>query len=234
MSSPRLHYRGGVEADDFYSALQQLKYHGCTLLVTGEVSRHISGLATRRMLGHPDEKRKRILAFTDATSEYLDFCLPSSVSRGQQDVWIVDPTGEERTIPVTATDIELPAVTSDQSDLNRLRQELVQAISFFDEAANGLGRSELRIGISALDKLLADNTGPAVKRFIRSVNALVRGVNGMGHARIPLPDDHPTVQELSPLFDARVELRKRDVLKPEQRWHLPRHGITTDWAELNG
>jgi hypothetical protein len=56
----------------------------------------------------------------------------------------------------------------------------------------------------------------------------------MGHVRITLPDGHPTVRELSPLFDARVELRKRGVLKPEQRWHLPRHGITTVWTELNG
>lgn len=234
MSSSHLHYRGGNEPTDFHSILQHLKYHGCTLLVTGEVSRQISALATRRMLGHPDEKRKRILAFTDTTPEYLDFCLPASVSRNQQDVWIVDPTGEERCIPSTAVDIELPSVTTDQSDLNRLRQELVQAIGFFDDTEDGLNRSELRVGISALDKLLADNDDPAVKRFIRSVNALVRGVNGMGHVRIPLPDDHPTVQELSPLFDARVELRKRDVLKPEQRWHLPRHGITTSWAELNG
>ena len=186
------------------------------------------------MLGHPSETRKRILAFTDTTSEFFDFCLPHSVSRDDQDVWIVDPMRAERSTPATATDVELSTATNNQSELRRLRQELVQAISFFNDTANGLEPSELRVGVSALDTLLAHNDEQAVKRFIRTVNALVRGVHGMGHVRFTVPDNHPTVQAFSPLFDARVELRKRGVLKPEQRWHLPRYRTVTTWTKLNG
>jgi hypothetical protein len=34
------------------------------------------------------------------------------------------------------------------------------------------------------------------------------------------------------LFDARIELRRRDGFAPEQRWHVPEHDARTSWVRL--
>ncbi|WP_227376904.1 DUF7504 family protein [Haladaptatus halobius] len=216
---------------DLDAALRELKRQGCALLITGEVPEHVTAKATKRLLGDPNCGRKRLLAFTDATSEHIDDCLPSGVKRNAPDVWIIDPCGIDRAIPSTADDIELPKA-DEGSELNRLRQELVQAVGYFDDVAEGLDPAELRVSIDSLEYMLEANDLSPTERFLRTVAALVRGVRGMGHVHLPLPDDSATVQELSPLFDARIELRKRDTLAAEQRWHVPRHDITTIWTKL--
>ena len=232
MSLPEATFRSEESLRDIDSVLRRLKQRGCTLLVTGDVPVPVSGLATRRLLGDPDCDRKRVLAFTDATVEHVDHCLPSGVARDDPDVWVVDPDAERRAIPDRATGVELPSRDAAQSDLSRLRQEIVQAVGFFDDATDGLDPAELRVGVAALDSLLAANGRPAAVRFLRAVVALVQGVGGMGHVRLPFPDDHDVVRGLSPLFDARIELRKRGQTPPEQRWHVPRHDLTTVWTGL--
>ena len=232
MSSLRPRLRGDDSSTEFDSVLRELKRDGCHLLVTGEVDRHVSGRATRRLLGNPHCDRKRVLAFTDATADDVGHCLPVDVDRSDPDVWVVDPNGSQRSVPADAADVELPVDDADGSELSRLRQELVQAVGFFDDVHSGLGPAELRVGVASVAHLLDANDRAAVERFLRAIGALVRGVDGMGHVRVSLPDDHPTVADLSPLFDARIELRKREGLVPEQRWHVPSHDITSGRTKL--
>ncbi|WP_266080160.1 DUF7504 family protein [Haladaptatus caseinilyticus] len=87
-------------------------------------------------------------------------------------------------------------------------------------------------GDNELEYLLEADDRSSTKRFLRAVNALVCGVDGIGYVHLPLPDDSPIVRGLSPLFDARIELRKREALVPEQRWHAPQHDTTTLWSQL--
>jgi hypothetical protein len=53
----------------------------------------------------------------------------------------------------------------------------------------------------------------------------------MAHYHLPLPDDSATVRRLSPLFDARIELRETNG-RPEQRWHFPECEEPTAWVAL--
>jgi hypothetical protein len=54
----------------------------------------------------------------------------------------------------------------------------------------------------------------------------------MAHYHLPVADDAEVVQELSPLFDARVELRQTDGDVPEQRWHVPAYDEATNWGRV--
>jgi hypothetical protein len=70
-----------------------------------------------------------------------------------------------------------------------------------------------------------------VVRFLRLLTTAVRGVRGLGHVHCPLADDDDRVTALRPLFDARIELRRREGFGPERRWHLPEYGAT-EWVRI--
>ncbi|WP_433625075.1 DUF7504 family protein [Halomicrococcus sp. NG-SE-24] len=231
MASPKPRFRGEDAVRDLDAVLRTMKREGCHLLVTGEVDARVADRATRRLFGDPNYDRKRVLAAPDS-STHVDRYLPVDVSPTDPAVWVVDPTGRERSIPPSAEDRTLPDADGDGSDLDRLRQELVQAVTFYADAGDGLAPAELQVGVASADALLERDDRHAVEQFLRTLGALVRGVDGMGHVRVALPDDHPTVASLSPLFDARIELRRRDGLVPEQRWHVPDRDVTTAWTQL--
>ncbi len=220
-------YRCGSERD-FDAALEALKRQGCALLVTGDVSKNVTARATRRLLGDPRRDRKRFLAFTDASSKYIESCLPPSVRRGDDDVRIVELNGSNRATDEDAHDTD----EGGKGELGYLRDELTKAVSDFDAAADGLEPAEIRVSIDSLEQLLDLNERAETVQFLRTVTALVRGVRGIEHIHLPVSDDAPIVQELSPLFDARIELRKRESLVAEQRWHVPRNDVMTAWSRL--
>ncbi|USZ68279.1 hypothetical protein NGM10_00715 [Halorussus salilacus] len=213
--------------------LTRLKQDGCNLLVTGAVSEDVTEQATRTLLGAPDEDRKRIVALADSGGRAVDERLPAGVDATGSDVWVVDQRAHRRSVPRAAEsgEVDLPT-PGDDDGLAQLREELVIAIDYFDGATDDLGPSELRLSVSSLGWLAHEHGPDAVTRFVRSVSAMVRGVRGMAHYHLPRPDDDDLVDRLSPLFDARIELRKRDGLPTEQRWHVPRHDQTTDWVRL--
>lgn len=221
----------GDVAAGFGEVLRGLKCQGCNLLVTGVAPGPTECLAARRLLGAAEEPRRRILAFPDAAPDRVGDYLPAGVDADGPDVWVVEQGAATRTVPAAATGVDLPS-PGDEGALSDLRRELVGAIGFFDQQAEGLGPAELRLGLHALDVPLAADDRRTVERFLRAVTAMVRGVKGMGHYRLPLADDSRTVAELSPLFDARIELRKRDGLPAEHRWYVPGRGIETPWVRL--
>ncbi|WP_128475747.1 DUF7504 family protein [Halorussus pelagicus] len=232
MSLQRARFRGDCSTNEFQEVLKRLKRDGCNLLVTGAVSEDVTIEATRTLLGAPTAERKRILALADSQSENVRERLPSGVESEDPDVWLVDQETCQRSVPKAAESAatHLPADESDRSPLGRLREEIILAIDFFADA--GLDPSELRLSVSSLGRLTHEHGPDRVARFVRSVSAMVRGVHGMAHYHLPTPDDDEMVERLSGLFDARVELRKRDGVPTEQRWHVPEHDQTTEWLRL--
>lgn len=234
MSLQRASFRGDSSGQEFQEVLKQFKRDGCTLLVTGAVSEDVTVQATRTLLGAPDAERKRVIALADSRRENVDERLPSGVDVDDPDVWVIDQHADARSVPVAAqsSDLELPTPTADENELRHLREEVIVAINYFDEAEAGLAPSELRLSVSSLGRLVHEHGTSEVTRFVRSVTAMIRGVRGMAHFHLPRQDDDEVVDQLSPLFDARIELRKRDGLPTEQRWHVPQYEQTTDWVHL--
>jgi len=239
MSLERATFRGDSSADEFQAVLKRFKTEGCNLLVTGPVSEDVTEHATRTLLGSPDADRKRVVALADSRTGNVSNRLPPGVDPDGPDVWLIDQQTHQRSVPQSARsgDFELPDETeardaTDEDALSRLREEIVLAIDYFEESTGGLDPADLRLSVSSLDRLAHVHGPSEVARFVRAVGAMVRGVHGMAHYHLPRPDDDELVERLSPLFDARIELRKRDGLPTEQRWHVPEHDRTTDWVHL--
>ncbi|MFH5843363.1 hypothetical protein [Haladaptatus sp. CMAA 1909] len=222
MSFVRNRYRDGY-ARDFEGTLRELKRHGCVLLITGAVVEDVTLQATRRLAGDPRCDRKRVLVATRRSDMDIADGLPPGVERNGPDVRVIRPTNVE--LNDSPTDVG-------QTELQYIRTELLKAVGYFDDIASGLSPAELRVSIDSLEGLLETNGYGTVTRFLRTVMALVRGVSGIGHVHLPVPDDSRTVARLSPLFDARIELRRRDRLVAEQRWHVPMDDRSTGWVKL--
>lgn len=228
MSLQRAAFRGDASPRRFREVLTALKREGCNLLVTGAVPEEVTESATRTLLGAPDADRKRIVALPESGERGVGDLLPAGVRPERSDVWVVDQRAHHRSVPKSAT----TAARDGGDDLDRLREELFAAVDHFDDAADGLDPAELRVSVSSLGRLVHEHDAAAVAGFVRSVGAMVRGVRGMAHYHLPRPDDDDAVERLGPLFDARIELRRRDGVPTEQRWHVPEYGETTDWVRL--
>lgn len=229
-----LTFRGEGSAPSFSELLSELKTDGCNLLITGEVSERVSARATRTLLGDPAADRKRVLVLTDSTTRRVEPCLPVGVRLDSTDVWVIDQRNDERSIPTGAriADVEHPSRHENRNELWNLAEEIALAISFFDTATSGLEPARLRLSVDSLSFLAEEYTQMEFECFLRMLTAIVRGVRGMGHYHLPMADDDPLVAELSSLFDARIELRQRDGLVPEQRWHVPAYERSTNWVRL--
>ncbi|SIQ95977.1 hypothetical protein SAMN05421858_0944 [Haladaptatus litoreus] len=233
MRPAEISFRGGGNSPDFHDVLSEFKRQGCNILVTGRVSETTTNRTTIQLLGASTEERKRVLVFMGKTAKYANSKLPAGTTTDDSSVWVIDWGNDERAIVDSIPMPTIPNSTSSSDDpLRELRSEIVTAVSFYDEWADGLGSAELRLSLDSLVKPLEQHDQSAVERFIRTVTALIRGVSGMAHYHLPLPDDGDIVQELSPLFDARVELRQTDSLVPEQRWHVPQYDQMTNWVRL--
>jgi hypothetical protein len=234
MSLQRASFRGDRSTHEFQEVLKRFKHDGCNLLVTGVVSKDVTVQATRTLLGAPNAERKRVVALADSRRGNVTERLPTGVDSDDSDVWIIDQQTCQRSVPKAARggDVDFPTAGDDRDSLTHLREEVIVAIDYFQNANEKLDPSELRLSVSSLGRLAHEHDSDTVAQFVRSVSAMVRGVRGMAHYHLARPDDTDIVDRLSPLFDARIELRKRDGLPTEQRWHVPKHEQTTDWVRL--
>jgi hypothetical protein len=215
----------------FDEVLAHLKQNGCNLLVTGEVAAEVSDAATRRFMGAPYEDRKRVLALADAATDRVDRRLPGGCGRDDPDVRVVARRNDARSAAATAPGRSAPADRVVESDLRSFREAICDAVAAYDHATDGLDPAQLRLSVDSLRLLLDYADRDEVERFLRGVTALVAGVDGMAHYHLPVADDD-VVAALTPLFDARIELRRRGRFAPEQRWHVPAFDERTDWVRL--
>lgn len=231
MALENICFRGDGDSVRFPEVLQALKQEGCNLLVTGAVSGEVTDAATRRLLGAPFEDRKRVLALADAALDRVDDRLPGGCRRTNPDVTVVARRNAARSTAATpAAGVDSDRVVA--SDLRAFREAICDAVAGYDEAADGLDPAEFRLSVDSLRLLLDDNDRDEVSRFLRAVTALVSGVNGMAHYHLPVADDADVVSSFAPLFDARIELRRREGVTPEQRWHVPEYDAHTAWVRL--
>lgn len=232
MSLQRAKFRGEETPDRFREVLHRLKRDGSNLLVTGKVSQHVTAQATRTLLGAASVDRKRVLTLADG-DRAADNRLPAGVTPEGSNVWIIDQQANHRAAPCVADeslDGDVPTPDGGQDRLARLRREIVSAIEYFED--DGLDPAELRLSVDSLDHLVHDHDGASLVQFVRKVSSAVCDVRGMAHYHLSRPDDSALVGRLTPLVDARIELRKREGLPAEQRWHVPEYGQATEWVQL--
>lgn len=225
-----IRFRGGVDEPRFSQWLSDLKQVGSNLLVTGEVPDEVSAAASSRFFGRAD-RRFRVLALTDKTITNAEARLPDETTFDDPTTWVIDQRCGERSVPTTEANATPNLDSLETGDARQLCNEIQTAISFYDERADGLAPAELRVGIDSLFPLVQEDLS-AAKRALRTLGATVRGVQGMAHYHLRVPHDDETVEELMPLFDARIELRKRPRHDPEQRWYATDLDAKTPWMEL--
>ncbi|MFH5797962.1 hypothetical protein [Haladaptatus sp. CMAA 1911] len=207
----------------FTEWLSGLKASGSNLLVTGEVPETTSAEFSRTLFGQGE--RTRVLGLVDPSTPAAESYLPVSFEDPQTRV--IDRRPEDRGLASHSSSIEQLTI-----DRQTFRSEVVSAISSHEEQNDGFAPAELRLGLDSIGMLEINDDLVSVGQFLRGLTAIVRGVRGMAHYHLRVPDDDPMVAELSPLFDARIELRKRPG-RAEQRWHVPNLDETTHWVELS-
>ena len=223
MPNEGLSFRGEAPAS-FGDVLASLKQNGCNLLVTGAVADDVTARATRKLLGTPTEPRERVLALTDPAVENPVTYLPGSLYPHHDGVEILD----HRDVGRSATGAE----RSDGGTPRRLDAIGDELCATVTRRGRDAPPAKLRLGVVSLRPLLDRHRRDAFDRFVASVSAAVTDTNGMAHYHLRLPDDDPAVESLSPLFDARIELRQLDGMIPEQRWHIPEKNTETGWVTL--
>ena len=234
MPLERAKFRGDESPHRFREVLHHLKQEGCNLLVTGEVTTAVTARATQTLVGAADAERKRVLALSDGDRS-PQRRLPPSVDLGGPNTWIITRRAHKRSVPKPverAADTELPTTDEGRTALDRVREEIGVAVEYFDDVADGLDPAELRLSVESLECLEHGHGREELVRFVQRVTAIVRDVSGMAHYHLPVTDDADLVEQVSPLFDARIELRKREGLPTEQRWHIPDYDRTTEWVRL--
>lgn len=219
----------GPSMEAFRDRLQSLKRSGCAVLVTGEVREAISQRMTRKLLGAAEEPRTRVLGLIDQDREDVPNLLPGDATPRDGRVYLVD-YGGTRAAAEASPGHEDAGWRWD--DLDELRTTLCDAMATAKIGASGFDPSELRLSLFTLSPLVYRHDPAAVDRFVTTVGDHVRGTRGMAHFHLPIPDDSTPVRRLSPLFDARVELREKRG-RPEQRWHFPEPDEPTAWFGLS-
>lgn len=223
MPNEGLSFRGETSTS-FGDVLAALKQSGCNLLVTGAVAEDVTARATRKLLGTPTEPRERVLALTDPVAENPVTYLPGSLYPHHDGVEILD-----------YRDVGRAATTAERSDggsprmLGAIGEELCATVA---SRGRETDPAQLRLGVMSLRPLLDQHDADSVAKFVDELTSTVLDTRGMAHYHLRLPDDDPVVESLSPLFEARIELRQLDGMIPEQRWHVPDEGAETDWVTL--
>lgn len=221
MSRTDATYRGrGRSVRD---AFRELKQRGPQVLVTGDVPESVSRRASRRLLGHPEEQRHRVLALTDSSAE-SDAWFPGSYATDDEEVTLIG-AGELR----GSAAVGGPADGSEDDALVRLVGE---EIASWHPDEGTPPPAVLRVGVYSLETLLETHGVEAVRKLAYQLTGEVRRARGMGHYHLPREPGSEAVADLQFVFDARLELRS-SAGTPEQRWHLPGRG-TTGWVELDG
>lgn len=225
-----LYFRGDGTQASFTKWLSNLKQVGSNILVTGDVPDAVSARASRNLFGR-EERRFRVLGLTDRTITNSDARLPDETSFDDPKTWVIDQRCGERSVPQSVGNVISELDSLETNDARQLCDEIQTAISFYDEKADGLDPAELRVGIDSLFPLVQEDL-PAAKRALRTLGTTINGVHGIAHYHLRVSDDDEIVDRLMELFDARIELRKRPPLNPEQRWYAPDIDAKTPWVEL--
>lgn len=221
----------GSTSEELEQVIADIQTNGGNILVTGAVPQHATATVSQHLFGTTDISRKRILAVTNSSIECPNAFLPDGVTTDDSDVWLIDQREAPRSLSATAAvpETDRPSLESNEcDDLDALRRDITDAISVFSKTTD-LDTRELRLSVNSLAVPLGSHGLDAVEHFLTQILPLVAAHDGMGHYFLPIDPDDVRVETLRPLFDAHVEIRKRNGHPTEQRWHLPGHDQPTRW-----
>lgn len=228
--------RGEGEEHDLGMILGRLKDRGCSILVSGVVPITTFQLVSRRLFGHPEERRLRTLIRLRPTTS-LDEWFPAGVGLEDARVRVVDCTAPDR------------SASGDRSDFGRLRwnskfdpaetpglsrrstaDDCTDEIDSLVAEAGTLGSAQLRVGAYSLDAL-EDHNG--MIDFVRTVSETVSAHRGIAHYHLERPPTSDTTQTLLEHVDAMISVRK-DVPDepPRQKWTISEFG-ESPWVPLD-
>lgn len=210
------------------ATLRRLKREGATLLVTGEVGAAVRAQQTRRLLGSPREERARLLALADesAAANYL----PAPVAPTDDRVTVVEHDASVRSGAAASAEPLPREATADP--LADFHAATLAGIAAERDAHGPFAPAELRVGLVGLGTLVDRHGLDRTGRAVRSLGETVTGHRGMYHCHLAGPADAAEATALEPAFDARIDLRHRGGLPPEQRWSFLDSGESTEWMLL--
>ncbi|GAB3025517.1 DUF7504 family protein [Natronobiforma cellulositropha] len=232
---------GGTIPDSatFAHALDSLKQEGSNILLVGESATQAHKAACHRLLGESgDDPRYRLFVVTERPRNSHGFDCTCSGGHGHEEtmtrviVRAADETDEHDTVlGEDGNDSAVSQSVVGTELLSVLGSEVIDTVTAFDEDADGLEPSELRVCVDSLAPLLVDHRPENVFRLLHVITSWVRQVNGMGHFHLPVALEHDAVNLLEPLFDAIVEVRANGGTN-EQRWHLRDQRTSSEWLPL--
>lgn len=227
--------RGEGEEHRLDHVLATLKERGCSILVDGEVPIGASRAVSRRLFGHPEEPRERVLLRFRQTNS-LDGWFPGEVDLAEPGVRVVDciDPGRSDGTPVrtaggwhsTFDPAETPSL-SRESDVEACTGEIESIAA----GARPLSPSQLRVGLFSLDVL---DTPEEMVEVVSAVSGAVSAYAGMVHYHLPRPPSRPSVEMVREHVDATITIRKDHPDEPiKQKWTVPDCG-ETPWIPLTG
>lgn len=210
--------------------LEELKRDGCNILVTGSVSPSVTFHATRNLFGDDrcDRRRQRIVACTDLHPPGNHYLLTGY----DEPPTVVSSAGLERSLATVENGGTEPLPTTPTEWVETFTQEVCATIGDADATVDGLESAQLRLSVMTLRPIVESVSYRRADRSLRLVTNLVNGVAGMAHYHLPTDRDAEITTRHADLFDLEVELRKRDGLPAESRWHFPDDGKSTTWYTL--
>lgn len=227
--------RGEGAEYELRTVLSTLKERGCSVLVVGEVPPRVYRTASRRLFGHPEERRQRVLLRLRQTIS-LEEWFPADVGLDDRGVRIVDCTHPDRTTTEEESGFgaarwhskfdpaETPALTR-RRDLDGCIEE-IDAIA---AEAGSLASTQLRVGAYSLGVLGGHDERIDV---VSTVTSTVTAHEGMVHFHLQRPPTCEDVRTLLDHVDATITLRKpAPVAPPQHKWTVPEYG-ETPWIPL--
>lgn len=216
----------GASGDTFAALLDRLKRRGTSVLVVGDLSTDLEQALSRRMMGHPDERRYRLLS-TLKPMDDPDRWFPGSVDPDDEWVDVADHGGLARDV-VSGADPTGPAspASTRAGDVVAHVDDWVTSVE--READPGPG--DVRVGVTSLDILLEREGVEASRTVAEGVHRLMRDHAGVAHLYFPRQRSSRVVQQITVWVDVVVEVRMCGG-RPEQRWSV-QDTVETSWFPI--
>jgi len=215
----------------FAEALDQLKAHGCLVLVVGPIGDDAKYAGCRRLLGDDNTKsRRRLFIETSTNGIPARGAGPNCSHGGPANAHTLTYETSARGAAATASDSSNP---TQHVSVEGTLDDLLEAADASMESladADGFDPAELRVCVDDLDAMIANDADIDVVEFLRDLRALVLEHNGMCHAHLSRNVPGAPIDAIVHYFDAIVEVDSSNV--PRQRWTIRHTGIKTDWLEL--
>lgn len=214
----------GASGDTFAALLDRLKRRGTSVLVVGDLSADLEQALSRRMMGHPEESRYRLLSALKPIETPARW-FPGDLDEDDQWVDVFEHGGLARDAVADAGDQSGPASTRAEDVVERVDDWVTTVAREVDPAPG-----QIRVGVSSLDVLLEREGVGAPRTVAEGVHHAMRDHQGVAHLYFPRPRSSRVVQKITVWVDVVVEVRT-NAGRPEQRWSV-QDTVETSWFPI--